>query len=394
MATFISVTTSPFEEVREAARTRQQYWGVRRPVRGIQLKEETFAVIRVLTATNEEVQLLDSGSSTYGDDEIGRSGVLSNFLLQSVQEQRAEKQQIVETFGEDYIFFFGERPRFIRFSGLLLNTADFNWKSEFWENYDRNLRGTRLVELNARLYIYYDDVVVEGYIIDAGTNLETGKPYAVDFQFTLFVTNYAHLSNVGSIRFQVDEAFTLEEAEGITPAAADPLVKQSLPSADGGLNAFLASQAQYRQTASFNIHNTLENIRNTFFGRQLVVPEGLGSGLVIDPVTNNAKFAAAPTGQPIHTMNDEYVVRPDSEAKYDEEELKRVRDQLRLRTPEELEKKARAQLEALGIDVTRRETNYLLLGRGAFAATQYMASFGIRQADGALNLAGQFPSVL
>ena len=47
------------------------------------------------------------------DGDKMRSTVNSNFLIQAVTEERMEKQQVVETFGESFIFFFGERPRVI-----------------------------------------------------------------------------------------------------------------------------------------------------------------------------------------------------------------------------------------------------------------------------------------
>jgi hypothetical protein len=391
MATFISITTSPFEEARAAARVRDRH-PVRRPLRGIQIKEDTYAVIRVKKANGEDIPLLDSGSSTYGDDEIGRSALNSNFLLQAVSEQRAEKQQIVETFGEDYVFFFGERPRFLRFQGMLLNTANFQWKAEFLENYERHLRGTRLVEQNARAYIYFDDVVVEGYVMETAVEWNTQSLYMANFNFTLFVTNYAHLSNVGSVFPQFFESESAEDIAALpTEEAREAKTREQLrPTTTAGLGAFLADQAAYQNVADFSIRRTLETIRNTFYGRQIVIPNGLGNQLTVPPITNQAEFSApASRGrQPYFKNADEYIGREeDVEVEFDKKELSRVQEELRLRSPEELERRARLELERLGVDVTRRETNYLLLGRGAFAATQYMASFGMRRADGQLGQA-------
>lgn len=365
---------------------------MRRPLRGIQIKEDTYAVIRVKKANGEDIPLLDSGSSTYGDDEIGRSALNSNFLLQAVSEQRAEKQQIVETFGEDYVFFFGERPRFLRFQGMLLNTANFQWKAEFLENYERHLRGTRLVEQNARAYIYFDDVVVEGYVMETAVEWNTQSLYMANFNFTLFVTNYAHLSNVGSVFPQFFESESAEDIAALpTEEAREAKTREQLrPTTTAGLGAFLADQAAYQNVADFSIRRTLETIRNTFYGRQIVIPNGLGNQLTVPPITNQAEFSApASRGrQPYFKNADEYIGREeDVEVEFDKKELSRVQEELRLRSPEELERRARLELERLGVDVTRRETNYLLLGRGAFAATQYMASFGMRRADGQLGQA-------
>ena len=386
------MVTDASEEVN--VRERPPLRNVRRPLRGITIKEDTPAMLRAITATGQEIPLFDSSSSVVQDG-IGRGSYYSNFIVQGIQEQRAEKQQIVETFGEDYIYFFGERPRFLTVSGILMNTKDFNWKSEFWENYERYLRGTRLVEQNARLYFYFDDVVVEGYLVQASTNSDAMSPYHMPFQFVMFVCNYAILSSVGSVFFQQEAEAQLADGtsvEGLAPenaqAQADAAASAASKGSAGGLNGFLASAAQFAQDASFTIQNTLETIKNTFYGRQLVVPNGLGQGVYMQPITNQASFRPAPVNQPIHMMDDEYPYREDRQPTYDDNELNRVKKEQSLRSPDELERKARAEFARYGVDTTRRETTYLLLGRGAFAVTQTMGSFGIRQADGVLSQIG------
>ena len=93
---------------------------IRRPTRGIQITEDTFATIRVVTAAGQNLLLVDAGSnrSPSGPSDpdaymqIGdkrATDVYSNFLLQQITEERQEKSQILETFGEAFIFLFGEK---------------------------------------------------------------------------------------------------------------------------------------------------------------------------------------------------------------------------------------------------------------------------------------------
>jgi len=389
MAVYISVSTDPFSTAFDQARMRQPQINVRRPLRGITIKEDTYAVIRVLDSSGNPIPVFDSSSPTVTND-IGTSSFYANFIIQQVAEQRMEKQQIVETFGDDYIFFFGERPRFITVGGVLLNTKDFNWKSEFWENYDRYLRGTKLVENNARLYLYFDDVVIEGYIVSASVSQEAMSPHHLPFQFQLFVTNYATLSTVGSVFFQRGGAlgvFDVGLAAESSSAQVDQATGVGRKSSGGGLNSFLAGAASLANDLSFSIQSTLETIKNTFYGRRIVFPEGIGQTLYQAPIQNLATFGYPhdTVGRPIHEMNDEYPERGDNRnVEVDQREIARVNAQLALRDPVELEAKARAELAKMGIDTTRRDPSYLLLGRGAFAAAQYMGSFGIRQVDGNL----------
>lgn len=208
MAVYIEARTEPFAGRREAMANDIRANGrgplsVRRPVRGIQVKEDTFAVIRVMGPDGNFMSVIDAAGEEFSEVTGGNvTTTYANFFVQAVSEQRQEKQQIVETFGDSWIFFFGEAPRMLQVQGYLLNTADFNWRAEFWENYDRYFRGTRLVELGARLYLMYDDIIVEGYLINASAN-ESAAPNSevIQFSFQMFVTGYTNVSRLGDPNF-------------------------------------------------------------------------------------------------------------------------------------------------------------------------------------------------
>jgi len=199
---------------------------VRRPLRGLEIKDDTHAVIRVIGADSKEINLI---SSSYPS---GEGPDYTNFILQSVSESREEKVQIIETFGDAYVFFFGERPRFLSISALLINSFDFNWKAEFWENYQKYLRGTKCAELGARVYLFYDDNIVEGYMMKAQADENAGNPREIPMQFVLFVTNARNISFVTK-----DATYPIRPSavRGELPAATvaglvdDDLSAESLP---------------------------------------------------------------------------------------------------------------------------------------------------------------------
>jgi len=403
MAVFISVTTSPFEEVFEQAQdtapTRNPQ-NVRRPFRGIQVKRDTYATIKVVDALGNPIPLIDSSAPPAEEGgRIGQSLAYSNFILQGVQEQRVEKQQIVETFGEDYIFFFGERPRIYTFNAMLINTRNFNWKSEWWTNYENTLRGTRLLERNARMYIYYDDVVIEGYMLQAQAQASTDSPYMLPLTFQVFCTNHAFISEVGSIFTPLADTSTRPSGEpNPTEAVPDDPELQAKKAVEGtsgqnSLSGFLTAASSWFRTSTFQIARALENVKNTLYGQYVSFPaEGLGNQLYVPPYQSQVAFTGAtvPTWQtPIYEQRDEYTrwVDQPTEVQFDENERARVRKYLRLTSPKELEMQARRDLEALGLNVGQPSANYLLLGRAAFLAGGYMASFGIQSATGTLDIA-------
>lgn len=208
MATFVQIEPDAFNKVFAAVTTVQGrrnsfdtdseqqvdlYHHVRRPVRGLQIKDDTYATLQVRRANGIVIPLFDAAAQ--GD--TGKGIRNSNFIIQSVQEQRAEKQQVIMTFGAPYIFFFGEQPRIITVTGVLLNTEDFNWRAEWWENYEMYLRGTQCVRQKTRVYLSWDDIVVEGYIFQANAIDDAKERNFVQFQFQMFLTNYQNISSIG-----------------------------------------------------------------------------------------------------------------------------------------------------------------------------------------------------
>lgn len=203
MAVFIETQTDPFagnmeSVVADQRANRQSGEGVRRPVRGIEIKQDTYAVLRVMKADGTFINVIDqAGGILEGEGSVAKTANYTNFFIQTVAEERHEKQQIVDTFGDAFIFFFGEAPRITQVSGVLLNTNDFNWRNEFWANYEKYFRGTRLVEQNARLYLIYDDIVIEGYMLAAQAQDDANRPHLIQFNFSMFVTGYSTISQLG-----------------------------------------------------------------------------------------------------------------------------------------------------------------------------------------------------
>lgn len=240
MPVFIELTTDAFSTTfnkKSGDAGRQRRAGAnraRRPLRGVEIKDDTYAYIKVVQSDGNELHLLDSGAET------GRSSQYTNFILQSATEARMEKHQIVETFGEPYIFFFGEQPRFIDYSAVLINSLDFNWEAEWWANYELYLRGTKSVEMGARTYLFYDDTVVEGYMLQAQAQKISEQPLTVQLTFRLYVTNYTNVTFVGDPDYPVRSSINLPPDVSLTNA--DPFTVASA----GVTSAVAAFQASER----------------------------------------------------------------------------------------------------------------------------------------------------
>lgn len=142
----------------------------------------------------------------------------TDFLLEDVQEQMAERFQLQETFSDFNVFFFGKRAEIFTYSGTLINAGkNLAWRNNFLYNYENYLRGTRCAELKARAYLLYDDVVREGFILSAAVSQNSAVEAAVKFNFTLLVTGKRVLTNAPENVAKSDFVELGTDAKSVTP---------------------------------------------------------------------------------------------------------------------------------------------------------------------------------
>ena len=151
------------------------------------------AYLKVVGQDGQSIWLYEDPGSPRGRS-WETSSDWTDFSLQSVQESRREKVQLVETFGESYTFFSGEHARILNCNGVLVNSASHNWRASFWANYDKYFRGTKLVERNARVYLSWDDIIVQGYMLSANASETADQPHAIPFSFALLLVRYDNVS--------------------------------------------------------------------------------------------------------------------------------------------------------------------------------------------------------
>lgn len=264
---------------------------VRRPYRGIQIKDDTYATLSVRTATGEAIPLTSSSATQFIDDGIGKVNEYSDFILQRVEDTRMEKNQIIETFGDSFVYFFGEKPRIVTISGMLINTEDFNWRSQFWANYEEFFRGSKLVERNARVYLGYDTLVMEGYPLTASAVDDSTNPYGIPFSMSLLMTNFFDHSTIGSVRFPgatdmnagnlqvLNQELDLRRAKFISTSA---MVRKFNLEAKGptGILATFRQGIRAFNDVTATVSGFLDIANRTLAGRSLRIPIGAAGFLL------------------------------------------------------------------------------------------------------------------
>lgn len=135
--------------------------------------QDSLASIRLLGPVNDKTKERQDLIPKY-----------TKFMLENVQESHTERSQVVETFGEFFAFFYGERPPIYNFSGILINSKQNNWLADFMFYYENFLRGTKCVEQNATIVLTYGGRQIEGFILSTSnsTAAVTDKGVALTFQ--------------------------------------------------------------------------------------------------------------------------------------------------------------------------------------------------------------------
>lgn len=316
MPVFIEARTDPFEDLRtaEAGRARDRARPrsvVRRPTRGYEIKEDSYAMLRVVLRDGSFLPVLDSGGVVVNENGgQGYTTKYSNFIVQNVVEQRQEKQQIVESFGDTYIFFYGESPRVTQVTGFLLNSNDFNWRAEWWENYERYFRGTRLVENGARLYFIYDDLIIEGYMLSASISEEVQNNPLLQLQFTLFVTGYTNVSHIGGTDFPRP------------PGDVDYSQPVSYST------ALAAAQDREKRTVQRELTGDAVRRANEigYFGSRTLLTDAWRQGLISDPAVSGflARTQGALLGYITQQLPTDVPITPSELSKWGKSELKKM----------------------------------------------------------------------
>ena len=207
MTVFIELELDPFVEIGENENTQvvgTEIQPVRRPLRGIQIKPDSYAYFKVVDKYGKAIPVMDAG----GEDDPenpgkGRSVYYTNFLVQAVNQASTEKYQIVPTFGDPYVFFYGQNPMSYTIAGKLMNTYDFTWANEFWYNYETYLRGSKCVENGAKIYFYCDGQLWEGYLLNCHAVRNAVNRNVVDFSVTMLVVREYIVENIGDTDFPI-----------------------------------------------------------------------------------------------------------------------------------------------------------------------------------------------
>lgn len=234
----ILIEKDPFVEdvVNTANLSYDRSINIRRPLHGTLNKKDQFShlSLRAVDKNGRIRPLVINNTSAPGGESVSNY----NYIVQNFSLAKQEKVQIIETFGDEYVFFYGERPTVVQVQGFLINSPDFNWRSEWYQNYDNYLRGTKCVERRARVYLYLDGLTFVGYIMTTATQIQDAQPRLTPFSFSMLVTNYFDTAWASAESVKSLEEARVENAEYLSGTGYEYGYKSNYDLGAGALDEF------------------------------------------------------------------------------------------------------------------------------------------------------------
>jgi len=111
-----------------------------------------------------------------------------HFLLQQVTESDEEKIGPTYTFGQVKLFCGGRNPKMYSYGGHLVdNSLDGSAKAQWMDVYNRFLRGSKCVQNNAFVELYFRDQIRRGYLLHTNITESSNQPNRAQFAFSMHV---------------------------------------------------------------------------------------------------------------------------------------------------------------------------------------------------------------
>lgn len=105
------------------------------------------------------------------------------FLLTAVSCQMQEKLQVTEVFGDGEVaYYFGRQPLMFNISGILMDSPDNTWFTDFLKMYSSVLRGSQLAQNNELLKIVLPNMTITGTVMSAGWSQDASNDVSIPFQ--------------------------------------------------------------------------------------------------------------------------------------------------------------------------------------------------------------------
>lgn len=129
------------------------------------------------------------------------TGGYDGFLLTGVSCQLSEKVQITEVFGDnEVIYYFGRDPMVFSISGILIDSPDNNWFTDWLYMYSNFMRGTQLAKNAELLQLVLPNMTLLGTISSFAWNQDASRDVDIPFTFQFLAKEILPTPATGKIQ--------------------------------------------------------------------------------------------------------------------------------------------------------------------------------------------------
>lgn len=129
-----------------------------------------------LTGEGSPVAKMVSSDSASGYD---------SFLLTSVSCNLSEKMQVTEVFGDnEVVYYFGRQPVVFSISGVVVDSRDNEWFTDWLSMYSAVLRGSQLAQRNQLLRLVLPNMILTGTISSTSWTQDSSNDVSIPFNFS------------------------------------------------------------------------------------------------------------------------------------------------------------------------------------------------------------------
>ena len=256
------------------------------------------------SVVSDSMDMLTSGATGSGYDK---------FLLSNLSFEISEKVQVTEVFGDSSVtYFFGRAPVTVRVTGVLIDSPDNSWLTDWIYAYALLLRGSKTAKNYQQVRLVLPSMTVVGSIISTSIDQQSTSDVAIGFNFTLLMSYFMATPPIqiaegitnaaNSINFSTASSFLSQS--GINslsstassmlnviknPASSIGQIGSAMGKISGGLQGFSSLQGTSSAASSF-----LDSVTSS-------IKDGLGSlGSAFSPITTALSSIRASLFAPIY----------------------------------------------------------------------------------------------
>lgn len=179
-----SKATNQSEVWRDSAKSRGQHAYIKLLTANAS-QASSYANTRGAVGDGYAARLSGEGSPVASMVSSDASSGYDSFLITSVSCSLNEKMQVTEVFGDnEVVYYFGRQPIMFNISGVIVDSRDNEWFTDWLSMYSAVMRGTQLAQRNQLLRLVLPNMILTGTISSTSWSQDSSNDVSIPFNFS------------------------------------------------------------------------------------------------------------------------------------------------------------------------------------------------------------------